>query len=128
MLRLMTERQPTAGASATLAGIHRRYLGAVKPAKGETMSLAYRLRLFSLDRWNVWGRLTRYRSWEGPDGQILDGTNNACERAIGWWIKERYRSMRGYKRPASVLHVSRLIAAMGTALDGPGFPLTQVIA
>lgn len=128
LLRLMTERLPTPEAGAALATIHRRYLGATKPPAGGTMSLAYRLRLFSLDRWNLWGRLTRYRSWEGPDGQILDGTNNACERAIGWWIKERYRSMRGYKRPASVLHVSRLIAAMGNALAGAGFPLADVIA
>lgn len=128
LLRLMTERRPTAEASATLATIHHRYLGAAPPLKGETMSLAYRLRLFSLDRWNLWPRLTRYRSWEGPDGETLDGTNNACERAIGWWVKERSRSMRGYKRPASVLHVSRLIAAMGNALDGPGFALAEVIA
>jgi transposase-like protein len=128
LLRLVTERQPTPEASATLETIHRRYLGAAKPPAGGTMSLAYRLRLFSLDRWNLWGRLTRYRSWEGPDGETLDGTNNACERAIGWWVKERYRSMRGYKRPASVLHVSRLITAMGNALDGPGFALAEVIA
>jgi hypothetical protein len=125
---LMTERQPTADASATLAAIHRRYLQGTKPRPGEAMSLAYRLRLFSLDRWNLWGRLTRYRTWEGAAGERLDGTNNACERAIGWWVKERYRSMRGYKRPLSVLHVSRLIAAMGNALDGPGFPLAEVIA
>jgi transposase-like protein len=128
LLRLMRERQPTPEAAALLATIHRRYLGATKPAKGETMSLAYRLRLFSLDRWNLWGRLTRYRTWEGPDGETLDGTNNACERAIGWWVKERYRSMRGYKRPLSVLHLSRLIAAMGNGLDGPGFALAEVIA
>ena len=128
LLRLMAERQPTPEAAATLAAIHRRYLGAAKPLTGESMSLAYRLRLFSLDRWNLWPRLTRYRSWAGPEGETLDGTNNACERAIGWWVKERYRSMRGYKRPASVLHVSRLIAAMGNALDGPGFALAEVIA
>jgi hypothetical protein len=128
LLRLVTERQPSPEASALLAAIHRRYLRATKPAVGASMSLAYRLRLFSLDRWNLWGRLTRYRTWEGPDGETLDGTNNACERAIGWWVKERYRSMRGYKRPASVLNVSRLIAAMGNALDGPGFALAAVIA
>jgi hypothetical protein len=126
--RLMAERQPSPEASVTLATIHRCYVGAAKPAKGQTMSLAYRLRLFSLDRWNLWPRLTRYRTWEGPDGETVDGTNNACERAIGWWVKERYRSMRGYKRPESVLHVSRLIAAMGNALDGPGFNLAEVIA
>jgi len=57
----------------------------------------------------------------------VDGTNNACERAIGWWVKERYRAMRGDKRSQSVLNVSRLIAAMGNALDGPGFVLTAVI-
>jgi len=92
------------------------------------MSPAYRLRLCSLDRWNLWPRLTRYRSWEGPNGERLDGTNHACERASGWWVKERYRSMRAYKRPASVLNVSRLIAAMGNALAGPGFALAEVIA
>jgi hypothetical protein len=93
LLRLMQERQPTPEAAATLAAIHRRYLGAANPA-----------------------------------GETVDGTNNACERVIGWWVKERYRSMRGYKRSASVLHVSRLIAAMGNALDGPGFALAEVIA
>jgi hypothetical protein len=128
LLRLMVERQPTPEAAATLAAIHRRYLGASKPAKGEAMSLAYRLRLFSLDRWNLWPRLTRYRTWQGPAGETLDGTNNACERAIGWWVKERYRSMRGYKRPLSVLNVSRLIAAMGNVLDSSGFALAEVIA
>jgi hypothetical protein len=24
---------------------------------------------------------------------VVDGTNNGCERAIGWWIKERYRTI-----------------------------------
>lgn len=81
-----------------------------------------------MDRGNLWPRLTRYRSWEGPNGETRDGTNHACERASGWWVKERYRSMRAYKRPASVLNVSRLIAAMGNALSGPGFALAEVIA
>ncbi len=58
LLRLMRERQPTAAASAQLATIHRRYLGATKPRTGTTMSLAYRLRLFSLDRWNLGDALT----------------------------------------------------------------------
>src|SRR3989442_15673553 len=75
--------------------MHRRYLQAVPPQEGEHQSLAYRLRLLFLDRWNLWPRLTRYRKWKGPKGETLDGTNNAWERAIGWWIKERYRTMRG---------------------------------
>jgi hypothetical protein len=37
----------------------------------------------------LWSRLTRYRKWRGSNDEQLDGTNNACERAIGWWIKER---------------------------------------
>ncbi len=42
-----------------------------------------------------------YRTWKGPKGETLDGTNNACEHAIAWWVKERYRTMRGYKVPES---------------------------
>ena len=57
------------------------------------MTLAYRMRLFSLDRWNLWPRLTFYRTWRDEDGERLDGTNNATERVIGWWVKERYRTI-----------------------------------
>jgi hypothetical protein len=127
LLRLVAERRPTPAASAALEAIHRRYRAPPPPAKGQTASLAYRLRLFSLDRWNLWRRLTRYRRRRGPDGEELDGTNNGCERAIGWWVKERYRSMRGYKRPASVLNVSRLIASAGNALAGPGLALADLV-
>lgn len=127
LLRLMQERQPTPEASATLAAIHRRYLAAQAPRPGAMTSLAYRLRLFSLDRWNLWARLTRDRGWEGPGGERLDGTNNATERAIGWWVKERYRTMRGYKRPRSVQNVSRLIAWAGNHLNGPGADLATLI-
>jgi hypothetical protein len=48
--------------------------------------------------------------------EILDGTNNHCERAIGWWIKERYRSMRSYKQEQSALGISLLIALAGNHL------------
>ena len=125
--RLVRERDPTAEAAATLRAIHRRYQGAPPPRKGAVASLAYRLRLFSLDRWQLWGRLTRYRTWASADGERLDGTNNATERAIGWWIKERYRAMRGYKRKASVLNVSRLIAWAGNGLTGRGVDLALVV-
>jgi len=82
-----------------LEALHRRYLEAAPPYEGAHHSLAYRLRLLFLDRWNRWHRLTRYRTWKGPQDETLDGTNNASERAIGWWIKERYRTMRGDIRP-----------------------------
>jgi transposase-like protein len=89
---------------------------------------AYRLRILFLDRWNLWRRLTRYRTWRGPQGETVDGTNNGCERAIGWWVKERYRTMRGYKRPKSAVNVSRLLAWCGNYLDRGGVDLTTLIA
>ena len=100
-----------------LEAMHRRYLQAAPPQEGEHQTLAYRLRLLFLDRWNLWHRLTRYRRWKGPKGETLDGTNNASERAIGWWIKERYRSMRGYKVPENAVRVSRLLAWCGNFLN-----------
>lgn len=100
-----------------LEATYRRYLEACPPHEGEHQSLAYRLRLLFLDRWNLWPRLTRYRKWKGPKGETLDGTNNASERAIGWWIKERYRAMRGYKVPENAVRVSRLLAWCGNFLN-----------
>ena len=128
LLRWVRERPAGRAGAEALADIHRRYARARAPAAGERASVAYRLRALTLDRWELWSRLTRYRTWVGANGEELDGTNNACERAIGWWVKERYRSMRGYKRAASALAVSRLLAAMGNALDGPGFDLAAVVA
>jgi len=104
----MKDRQPED--VEALEALHYHYLPAVQPRRGEKASLAYRLQLLFLDRWNVWRRLTRYRKWRGSGGETIDGTNNGCERAIGWWIKERYRSVRGYRRPGSAVNVSRFLA------------------
>jgi len=122
---LIKSRQPEQGQE--LEQMHRRYLKAAPPKKGSTASLAYRLRLLYLDRWNLWSRLTRYRKWRGSNDEQLDGTNNACERAIGWWIKERYRSMRGYKVPANALRVSRLLAWCGNFLNRGGADLATLL-
>ena len=111
-----------------LETLHRRYLAARPPGKGEKASTAYRLRLLYLDRWNLWSRLTRYRTWRGPNGETLDGTNNGSERAIGWWIKERYRTMRGYKRDKSAVNVSRLLAWCGNHLDQGSADLALLLA
>lgn len=126
LAELIHERSPDA--EAELETLHRRYLGAVPPRKGQSATLAYRLRLLFLDRWNLWRRLTYYRTWVGPDGQTLDGTNNASERAIGWWIKERFRTMRGYKQPRSAVNLSRLLAFCGNHLARGGVDLTQLVA
>ena len=111
-----------------LETMHYRYLAASPPSAGEKATTAYRLRLLFLDRWNLWPRLTRYRTWQGPDGETLDGTNNGSERAIGWWIKERYRTMRGYKRPKSAVNVSRLLAWCGNHLNRGGADLALLFA
>lgn len=99
-----------------LEEMHHRYTDAAPPGRGEKATVAYRLRLMYLDRWNLWRPLTRYRTWQGPKGETVDGTNNGSERAIGWWVKERYRAIRGYKRPKSAVNVSRLLAWCGNHL------------
>jgi transposase-like protein len=123
---LIHSRQPEQ--ETELEALHLRYIKAAPPRKGEQASIAYRLRMLFLDRWELWRLLTFYRKWRGPDGQTIDGTNNGAERAIGWWIKERYRTMRGYKRLRSVLNVSRLLAWAGNHLERGGADLALVIA
>ena len=105
-----------------------RYAQVDAPRPGEHASLAYRMRLLFLDRWNLWPRLTRYRTWRGPQGETINGTNNCAERAIGWGIKERYRTMRGYKQTQSAVNVSRLLAWSGNYLDRGGADLALLIA
>jgi transposase-like protein len=123
---LIHSRQP--GEQAQLQALYERYAAAPAPKPGHPASLAYRMRNLFLDRWNLWPRLTFYRTWKDAEGHPrLDGTNNADERAIGWWVKERYRSMRGYKREQSVLNLSRLIAFCGNHL-AHGLDLTSLIA
>jgi hypothetical protein len=124
--KLILSRQPDE--ETELEEMHHRYTGAPPPGQGEKATAAYRLRLMYLDRWNLWRRLTRYRTWQGPKGETVDGTNNGCERAIGWWVKERYRTMRGYKRPQSAVNVSRLLAWCGNHLDRGGADLALLVA
>jgi transposase-like protein len=123
---LILSRQPEE--EGELGEMHQRYTDAAPPAPGQRATLAYRLRLMYLDRWNLWRPLTRYRTWKGPHGERVDGTNNGCERAIGWWVKERYRTMRGYKRPTSAVNVSRLLAWCGNHLDCGGANLGLLVA
>ena len=111
-----------------LEEIYLQYANARKPGKDKKHDVAYRMRNLFMDRWNLWPRLTFYRTWKDEHGnEILDGTNNHCERAIGWWIKERYRSMRGYKQEQSALGISRLIAWAGNHLAS-GLHLADLMA
>lgn len=111
-----------------LERLYDRYAQARRPGKAQHFCVAYRIRNLLLDRWNLWPRLTFYRTWKDEYGHPkLDGTNNDCERSIGWWVKERYRSMRGYKREQSALNVCRLIAFAGNHLSH-GLDLARLIA
>ena len=109
-----------------LAVLYECYCAAPAPREGEKATMCYRMRLLVLHLWNNWSRLTLYQRWQGPAGERLDGTNNSCERAIGWGVKERYRSMRGYKRHESVLNVSSLLGWLGQ--QPAGYDLNQLVA
>jgi hypothetical protein len=91
-----------------LQQLYQRYKMIPRPPAGHKHSVWYRTRQLITRLWDKWVRLTLDQRRTD-----LDGTNNACERLIGWWIKERYRTMRGYKRAESILNVVTLTAQMG---------------
>jgi len=63
---LIHTRKP--GEQEELGKMYLRFANARKPAKGEPFSVAYRMRNLFLDRWNLWPRLTFYRSWKDEHG------------------------------------------------------------
>jgi transposase-like protein len=91
-----------------LEELYDRYKAAPVPKKGQRHTVWYRTRMLVTRLWDRWPNLTLDQRRDD-----LDGTNNSSERLIGWWIKERYRMMRGYKRPKSVKNVVTLTARMG---------------
>jgi hypothetical protein len=91
-----------------LQQLYHRYQAAPQPPPGQKHPVWYRMRMLITRLWERWQRLTLDQRRDN-----LDGTNNASERVIGWWIKERYRTMRGYKRDESVYNVVSLTARMG---------------
>jgi len=93
-------------ALASLAGEFETVLN-VRTA-GQRHTVWFRMRMLSTRLWQRWRRLT-LDLCRGD----LDGTNNSAERMIGWWIQERYRTMRGYKRTESIRNVVTLAAHLG---------------
>jgi transposase-like protein len=104
--QMVRERPPDALNS--LAILYYRYVAAPVPKKGEHHTVWYRMRMRVTRLWENWDRLTLDQRRDD-----LDGTNNSCERLIGWWIKERYRTMRGYKRTESIRNIATLTARIG---------------
>jgi len=106
-----------------LQRLYQCYQAAPKPPQGTRHPVWYRMRMLITRLWNRWSRLTL--DLRRPDLD-MDGTNNASERLIGWWIKERYRTMRGYKRTESIFNVVTLTARMG--LCSGTYDLAEVYA
>jgi transposase-like protein len=108
MQRLVRERPPDG--TEQLEKMYDRYKDVPTPENGQRHSVWYRMRMAVTRLWLRWWKLTLDQRRED-----LDGTNNACERLIGWWIKERYRTMRGYKRTESIRNVVTLTARIGAS-------------
>ena len=95
-------------ASAQLKELYHLYQAVPVPQPGHRHTVWYRMRMLVTRLWDRWPRLTLDQRRTD-----VDGTNNSSERLIGWWIKERYRPMRGYKRTKSIKNVVTLTARMG---------------
>jgi transposase-like protein len=102
-----------------------RYQDAPPPAQGKSATMWYRFRRLVLDWSENWSRLSLYHRWRGEHGEKLDGTNNVTEQIIGQCVKERYRTMRGYKRDESILNVSSLIGWIRA--QKPGYDMSPLI-
>ena len=85
----------------------------------------YRMRLLTLDWSENGARLALYQSWRGEHNEKLDGTNHAKKQVIGQCVKERYRTIRGYKRNNSILNVSSLIGWVRA--KGPDYDMTELV-
>jgi len=91
------------GSGTHLDRLQRRYQHAPLPRKGTKASPWARLRLLTLDLSEDWPRLTLTDCYRDPTGKrLVPPTNNISEQNIGLNIKERYRTMRGYKSMQSV--------------------------
>jgi len=101
-------RERPADGSEQLERLYHRYKRVPQPSKGQRHTVWYRLRMLITRLWSRWRRLTLDQRRDD-----LDGTNNSTERMIGWWCKERYRPMRGFKRTESIKNVVTLTARMG---------------
>ena len=113
-------------AAQLLKEMYLRYAPAPSPQRGKRATLWYRMRNRILHLWDHWHRLTRYLTLKHHHGLELDGTNNSTERAIGWSVKERYRTMRGYKRISSILNVTALTAWLRD--QSPGYDMSPIFA
>jgi transposase-like protein len=108
----------TPSSQSALADLQQRYQVAHPPLPGKKASSFYRLRLLTMDLSEDWSRLTRCETRREPNGRrFLPTTNNISEQRIGLNIKERYRTMRGYKSKWSIRRLPALIACLRESAD-----------
>lgn len=119
MQQLIRER-PEDG-EEQLTAMYDRYKDVPAPQSNHRHSVWYRLRMMVTRLWERWWKYTLDQRRDD-----LDGTNNAAERLIGWWIKERYRTMRGYKREESIKNVVTLTARIGAC--STYYNMTELVA
>ncbi len=103
--RLVRERP--AQRCEQLEELYDRHRAARQPPKGQRHTVWYRMRMLITRLWDRWARLTLDQRRDD-----LDGTDNSSERMIGWWMKERCRTMRGYKRTEAARNVVTITAGM----------------
>jgi transposase-like protein len=124
-------KKPTARLYGLAKRMHERYKHARAPGKGQRASLEYRMKLLALDLLEYVPKILTYRKYkDGQGGLILDGTNNATERAIGLTGKIRQKVMRGSKSRRSVRRLINIYTCIhnALALGHPVFRLGDLIA
>jgi transposase-like protein len=107
LLQWLVRARPADG-EERLEALYDCYKEVPRPQAGQRHTVWYRLRMMITRLWDRWPRLTLDQRRDD-----LDGTNNSSERCFGWWLKEHYRVMRGYKRTESIRNVFTLTARMG---------------
>ena len=64
--------------------MYQRYMAVAGTPHGQRHTVWYRMRMLIMRPWDPWARLTLDQHEDD-----LHGTNNGCERMVGWWMKER---------------------------------------
>jgi len=108
----------TPSSQSHLETLRRRYQGAAPPLPGKKASSLYRLRLLTADLAEDWSKLTLSEICREPNGRrFVPTTNNASEQRIGLNIKDRYRTMRGYKSKWSLRQIPAMTAYLRESTD-----------
>jgi len=106
------------GSQTRLDALARGYEQEPLPGKGQRATPFARLKLLTQDLVANWPRLTLTESRRYAQGRrFVPATNNVSEQQIGLNIKERYRSMRGYKSERSLRQVVTLTAYLRDERD-----------